>query len=621
MRKSIAMLKTKPRKLTVESLELRRVLAVLHPDAPTLPGDLAPCVAQIGDSNVDGYFDEADLTHVMQAGKYETGQSASFQDGDWNGDGVFDTRDFVDALRSGTYREHQEEAQLTCRTFTWEKTLDPFAPGAVWKGVGTTDAGEEVQVSAYDFLIGEDGLTIDSLTFDISHAGGATVSLPLAGVFAPGADSGSGSISLTGPGDASLNSITNDGVVSTSGDVAYTNQAGERVTVTYQKTLDIMNPQAVWKGTGQSDQNEPVVVRAFDFVLADGLTVEAATFEIADPHGHTVMLDMIGSFTPGTEAGTGSISLIGTHGSALHSTTSNGLVTTMGSISYIDEEHDSHEHVHDIGAAALLTPETVLEAAKLIKTGETYSLAHVLEHDSPTNAFVNHEVDLDLIVGPLGTNELVALAETIHSNFMHVGTQFDALGHIGIGTEYFNGHTFDELAGEHGLNSLGADEVPPFFTRGVLLDVAKYKGMEILPPTYEITVEDLEGTLELQGTEIRQGDVVIFHTGWGTHFTSDPVLFATTQPGIGVEVAQALASKDVVMVGADNVFVEVFPNPDENLVLPVHQELLTKSGIYLMEVVKTDDLARDEVYEFAFVFSAIRAAGATGSAAHPFAII
>ncbi len=74
------------------------------------------------------------------------------------------------------------------------------------------------------------------------------------------------------------------------------------------------------------------------------------------------------------------------------------------------------------------------------------------------------------------------------------------------------------------------------------------------------------------------------------------------------------------MVGADNVFVDVFPNPDPTLVLPVHQELLTKNGIYLLEIVKTDELAEDGVYEFAFVFAPIRAEGATGSAAHPFAI-
>ena len=125
----------------------------------------------------------------------------------------------------------------------------------------------------------------------------------------------------------------------------------------------------------------------------------------------------------------------------------------------------------------------------------------------------------------------------------------------------------------------------------------------------------------MQGTEIRTGDVVLFHTGWGSHFASKSEAFAQTQPGIGLEVARSLASREVVMVGADNVFVEVFPNPEPNQVLPVHQELLTRNGIYLLEIVKTDQLAKDRVYEFAFSFAPIRAAGATGSPAHPFAMI
>jgi kynurenine formamidase len=224
----------------------------------------------------------------------------------------------------------------------------------------------------------------------------------------------------------------------------------------------------------------------------------------------------------------------------------------------------------------------------------------------------------------------VALAEELTSNFMHVGTQFDALGHIGIGDLFFNGNSFEDVFTPTGLHKLGVEEVPPFFTRGVLIDVAAAKGVEVLDPGYEVTARDIELALDRQGMlvelengrqrwDINPGDVVLIHTGWGSLYSSDPEAFAGVQPGLGVAAARALAEKDVVMVGADNVFVDVFPNPD-GLLLPVHQELLTRNGIYMMEVVKTDELARNQVYEFAFSFAPIRVEGGTGSAAHPFAI-
>lgn len=299
---------------------------------------------------------------------------------------------------------------------------------------------------------------------------------------------------------------------------------------------------------------------------------------------------------------------------------SQGDFTGDGRVEFEDFLVVSENFGASIGAASRLGPEKVIEAAGLINEGQIYSLAHILENDSPGNPFVSHVLELDMVLGPFGENETVALVETLRSNFMHVGTQFDALGHIGIGDMYFNGNTFDEVFSPTGLHQLGVEDVPPFFTRGVLLDVAAYKGVDILPPTYEITVDDLNGTLELQNSEIHSGDIVLFHTGWGSHYVPNNEIFGASSPGIGIEAAQELARKEVVMVGADNWAVEVVPNPDPNLAFPVHQELLARHGIYLMEIAKTDEIARDRIYEFAFAFAPIRVAGATGSAAHPFII-
>jgi kynurenine formamidase len=100
----------------------------------------------------------------------------------------------------------------------------------------------------------------------------------------------------------------------------------------------------------------------------------------------------------------------------------------------------------------------------------------------------------------------------------------------------------------------------------------------------------------------------------------DNATFLATAPGIGVAAAQQLVDEEVVMVGADNWGVEVMPNPNPSLAAPVHQLLLARNGIYLHENLATDALARDAVYEFAYMYAPLRLKGATGSPGNPIAI-
>ena len=100
----------------------------------------------------------------------------------------------------------------------------------------------------------------------------------------------------------------------------------------------------------------------------------------------------------------------------------------------------------------------------------------------------------------------------------------------------------------------------------------------------------------------------------------DNARFTASAPGIGVAAAQMLADAEVVVVGADTWGVEVMPNPDSALSAPVHQLLLARNGIYLHENLITADLARDNVYEFVYIFAPLRLKGATGSPGNPIAI-
>ena len=157
-------------------------------------------------------------------------------------------------------------------------------------------------------------------------------------------------------------------------------------------------------------------------------------------------------------------------------------------------------------------------------------------------------------------------------------------------------------------------------TRGVLIDVAGLKGVDTLPDTYEITVQDLQQALQKHTLTLRPGDALLIHTGWGRLWEKDNARYMKSSPGIGVAAAEWLVTQDPLLVGADNGPVEVSPNPDAQISLPVHQIMLVVHGIHLLENLKLDELAAKGVHEFAFVMQPLKIQGGTGSTVAPVAI-
>ncbi len=287
-----------------------------------------------------------------------------------------------------------------------------------------------------------------------------------------------------------------------------------------------------------------------------------------------------------------------------------------------------------LGAVNEITPQVVLDAVKLVKQGKRYALGQVTGRSTP--AFGARTFEL-FVVGGDGTNQALGSNRmTYYDDWMltwiGIGTQIDGLGHAGIDHVYYNGKKREDFFSPGGLTRFGIDEIPPIVTRGVVLDLVGYLkaqgsqavvtqgGVEMLRGGTAINRAELEGAAKRQGVALRKGDVVLLHTGAMPFAEVDPASYMRTLPGLGVGGARWLAAKRPVAVGADTFGLEVLPGEVEGEAFPVHQELITKHGIYILENVVTAELVADEAWEFLFVLGPARFEGAVQMVINPVAI-
>ena len=272
------------------------------------------------------------------------------------------------------------------------------------------------------------------------------------------------------------------------------------------------------------------------------------------------------------------------------------------------------------GAANLMGPEAVLRATKLIRQGKVFELGKELNTTMPFVGERRFSMQLKRTSNPAATNKQRSNEEIVTTEIGQVGTQFDALNHQGIGDLLYNCFKSDEISTRNGFTKLGVEKVGAIFTRGVLIDIAAFKGVEMLAIDYEITVQDLQDALAKQGVSIGQGDAVLIHTGWGLLWGKDNAKFVSGEPGIGASAAEWLAKQNVVLIGSDNWGIEIFPNPDKQIRLPVHAIALVVNGIFLLENMELAALAKDKAYEFAFIVEPLKIKGGTGSTVAPIAV-
>ena len=281
----------------------------------------------------------------------------------------------------------------------------------------------------------------------------------------------------------------------------------------------------------------------------------------------------------------------------------------------------------EIGAANYITPQSVLAATKLVKMGQTHPLGIVVEPGMP--AFPPRSVSLQIVSpGQHNGRDLTkdfgwpaVYNDDLAQLWFGVGPQLDGLGHLGEKNLYYNcNHAFDFVT-LTGLTKLGTDKVPPMVARGVLIDMAKHFKVESMAPGQAITPADIDAAMKAQGVQIRQGDVVLFHTGYtDAKLKSDPKTWVSTQPGLTNAAAVHLAKMNPMAVGADTWGLEAVPPAPGDRVFYGHVTFLKEHGIYILETMNTGRLAKESVKEFMFVLGQARVKGAVQMMINPVAM-
>ncbi len=282
---------------------------------------------------------------------------------------------------------------------------------------------------------------------------------------------------------------------------------------------------------------------------------------------------------------------------------------------------------------ALPIPMVTPEMVGLIQSGRVYSLAVTYTEGMLTpGPMISYTLSPRLRHGDLKQMFPASAAAEVISMSTHVGTHIDALCHIGefqddSGEVAENGSVrlhngrqqaipAEQTVNYQGQTHLDISQMPPIVTRGILLDVATYKGVAVLPDSYVITADDIQGTLTAQQSQVRPGTAVLIRTGFYKHLHEGNLAYRDAIAGLGLEAAQLLHEQGMILAGADNMTVEAVPPQDH----PVHRFLLVHQGVTHLENLYLEDLAAQRVHEFLLIVTPLRLTGASGSWVHPIAI-
>lgn len=294
-----------------------------------------------------------------------------------------------------------------------------------------------------------------------------------------------------------------------------------------------------------------------------------------------------------------------------------------------------------LGTLNFITPEKVKAAAALVRKGKVFSLAIPFDENGPqTGGFGRfNPIHLmirdgnDALAGTTvrdfyggrdrylrGTDDLIIMP-------LQCGTQWDALSHIVYDGKIYNGYDASLVSSKGALRNDIAQAKDRVVSRGVLLDVARYKQKAWLEPGEVITGEDLEGCCRAEGLRLSPGDIVLVRTGQMGQVKSEGKWNAYAggpAPGLGLGVAPWIYRSEIAALATDTWGTEVLPNETEDVFQPLHIICIVHMGLLLGEIFDLEalaaDCALDGVYDFFFVSQPLPITRAVGSPINPLAI-
>ncbi|WP_327683089.1 cyclase family protein [Streptomyces sp. NBC_00467] len=284
----------------------------------------------------------------------------------------------------------------------------------------------------------------------------------------------------------------------------------------------------------------------------------------------------------------------------------------------------------EIGTLNLITDEVVRSAAATVRTGRRVPLALPLHQDgiqtglipgrvNPLHAMVQINQEL---FGP-GT---VATSDDVVTMGLQAATHWDALTHASHSGRIYNGRPADTVTAHTRARFSGIDKVPYVVSRGVLLDVARAKGLDRLPGDHAVTPEDLEEAEDFGGVTVGAGDIVLVRTGQiRLALGGDKHGYGYPSPGLSVRTPEWFHAHDVAAVANDTLTFEIFPPEIEDLWLAVHALDLVEMGMLQGQNWNLESLSTACAQEmrYAFLLSAMPEpfVGGTGTPVAPVAVL
>lgn len=277
----------------------------------------------------------------------------------------------------------------------------------------------------------------------------------------------------------------------------------------------------------------------------------------------------------------------------------------------------------ELGAVNLITPEKRMQAASLVKKGISVSLAHnaVKEKAVDNPSPFEHEMTATGVGSTPDFPFCVDRFSVLYHGYAH--THLDAICHMFHKGKMFNGHSQDEVT-EEGARKYSIHHMKDgIFTRGILMDIPRLKGVPYLEPGTPIYPEDLDAWEKKAGLKVSSGDVVFIYTGrWKLRAEKGPWMISEKSAGLHASSAPWLKQRDVAILGSDAAS-DVSPSGVEGAAQPIHQLVLIAMGMPIfdncdLEAV-SEEAARQNRWEFLLTAAPIRVVGGTGSPLNPIA--